>query len=379
MRGIGLFVLLLAAIAPPAWGHAGSTAFVFADVEDEAVRTRLDVAARDLDELLALDRDGDGHVTWVEVQGAREGVVDYVRSHFLVVARSGAACDATIDPSPLQAIEHADGWYVVVRLEDRCSGAPAALEWSGVFDVDASHRALVRLRSGGDVRAAVLSPSNRRLELGAGSADGTRLATAVRYFKEGLVHVLTGLDHLLFLAGLFLPVALERVRGGWVAVSSRRVALARAAVVVTAFTIAHACTVCLVALGALHLPSRLVESLVALSVAVAGFNNLVPLVPNRRLALLAGGFGLIHGAAIGGALLELGLPPGTRALALATFNIGVECAQLLPVTIAVVVTFAFRESVAYRRAVLVPGSAIVTACGLVWLAWRALALPAWAG
>jgi hydrogenase/urease accessory protein HupE len=370
-----LLALLGLAVAMPAWPHAGSNAFLFVVRQGDRVDTRVDLAVRDLDELLALDADGDGRVTWQEVESLAPAIRGYAADH-LHLRTEAADCERSDPPAPLQAVEHADGWYAVVHLAVRCDPAvPVTLEWSGVFDIDASHRAQVRWQHGRIVDSTVLSPRHRTMTLEAGAHHASGVETFGRYLREGVVHVLTGLDHLLFLAGLFLPVALERTREGWRPVPSRRVAFTRAAVIVTAFTAAHAVSLCLVALGTFQPPTRLVESLVAFSVAFAGFNNLVPLVAHRRLAWLAAAFGLVHGAAIGSALLDLGLPVGARTLALAAFNLGVECAQLLPVSLAVLVTFAFREKPLYRRAVLLPGSALVTLAGVVWLTWRALALP----
>jgi hypothetical protein len=364
---------LLLAVALPAWPHAGSNAFVFVTSRDAALEIRVDLAVRDLDELLPLDGDGDGRVTWREIEAARPAIRAYIHDHLQVRAGS-TDCEGVDDAAPLQAVEHTDGWYAVSRVRARCPAGALTLKWSGVFDIDASHRALVRWTIDGASGSSVLSPGTRTTVMADAGSTGS---TLIRFLREGLVHVLTGLDHLLFLAGLFLPVALERTANGWRPLPTRRAAFARAALIVTAFTVAHAVSLCLVALDVFRPPTRLVESLVAFSVAFAGFNNLVPLVAQRRLAWLAGGFGLVHGAAIGGALLELGLPVYDRVVALAAFNVGVECAQLLPVLVAVLATFAFRGQPRYRQLVLVPGSLAVTLAGLVWLTWRVFALPAW--
>ena len=194
-----------------------------------------------------------------------------------------------------------------------------------------------------------------------------------QYLREGLWHVWSGLDHLLFLAGLFLPAVLWRKQGQWVAAVSLRSAVWATAGIVTAFTIAHALTLTLAAAGLINLPSRLVESLVAATVMFAGLNNLVPMV-RRGLFWLAWGFGLIHGAAIAGALAELGLPATGRVWALLAFNLGVEAAQLALIAVVIPLSFALRHSGIYRYAVLIPGSIGVSLIGLAWLLQRSLQL-----
>ena len=108
----------------------------------------------------------------------------------------------------------------------------------------------------------------------------------------------------------------------------------------------------------------------AASVLFAGLNNLIPMV-HRRLAWLAAGFGLIHGAAMAGALIELGLPAHARVWALLAFNLGVELAQLVVLLAVVPISFAFRHNPVYRRLVLLPGSALIAVIGLWWLVQRA--------
>ncbi|HKQ24902.1 MAG TPA: HupE/UreJ family protein [Burkholderiales bacterium] len=143
-------------------------------------------------------------------------------------------------------------------------------------------------------------------------------AVASTYLKLGIEHILTGVDHLLFVLGLLI-LARER----W-----------RLLVTVTAFTLAHSITLALAALGAVHVPQQPVEAVIALSIAFVA----VEIVRSRQgkagLAarspwIVAFAFGLLHGFGFAGALSEVGLPPGHIPLALLFFNLGVEAGQLL--------------------------------------------------
>nr|MDH4457961.1 HupE/UreJ family protein [Nevskia sp.] len=289
------------------------------------------------------------------------------------LAIRGDAVDCPLLAVPgLQIAEHSDGRYAVLSLSGRCAAAPAQIEidYRLLFDIDAQHRGLLNLRHGGDIQTAVFAPDRQRQTFTSGSP-----ARVFRtYFSEGIWHVWKGADHMLFLAGLFLPAVLRRKNGGWEPAVSLPAALRETAALITAFTLAHALTLALAATGVFSPPSRLIESLVAASVLFAGLNNLLPMV-QRRLWLLAGFFGLIHGAAIAGALLELGLPVQGRVTALLAFNVGVELAQLALVAVVVPLCFAGRNSAGFRNAVLVPASLIVAIAGLAWLLQRALDLP----
>src|SRR4029079_14899261 len=108
---------------------------------------------------------------------------------------------------------------------------------------------------------------------------------ALDYGKEGVWHIWTGFDDILFLLSLLLPAVLVPAKHkapSWEPVPSFRAAFIDVTKVVTAFTVAHSITLSLAALGVVSLPSRLVESCIALSVVLAALNNLWPLVYRGR-------------------------------------------------------------------------------------------------
>lgn len=147
---------------------------------------------------------------------------------------------------------------------------------------------------------------------------------------------------------------------------------------VTAFTLAHSITLSLATLGLVQLPSRLVESVIALSVIVAAANNVFPLFSERRW-VMAFVFGLIHGFGFASVLADLGLPTGTLVIALLGFNLGVEAGQLAIVAAFLPAAYLLRDTVFYRRAILVGGSLLVAALATVWLMERALDLKLMGG
>ncbi|MDO9219279.1 MAG: HupE/UreJ family protein, partial [Lacisediminimonas sp.] len=147
-------------------------------------------------------------------------------------------------------------------------------------------------------------------------------------------------------------------------------ALADVAKIVTAFTIAHSITLTLATLGWVSLPSRLVESTIALSVIVAALNNIFPIFPERRW-LMAFAFGLIHGFGFASVLGDLGLPAGSLILALLGFNLGVEAGQLAIVAGFLPLAWWLRGTRFYRRGVLIGGSALIAVLAAIWLVERA--------
>jgi hypothetical protein len=186
----------------------------------------------------------------------------------------------------------------------------------------------------------------------------TRTEIARQYLWLGYTHILPkGLDHILFVLGIFL-------------LSPR---LKTMLLQVTAFTVAHSITLGLSIYGLVSLPSRIVEPLIALSIAYVAIENLVTreLKP-WRLALVFM-FGLLHGLGFAGVLRDLGLPRGEFLTALLTFNLGVEGGQLTIIAAALIAVFPFMKKGWYRQRVVIPASMVISAIGLYWTVTRLLA------
>lgn len=193
--------------------------------------------------------------------------------------------------------------------------------------------------------------------LGGGEPEPGRLETALRYLRLGFSHIVPeGIDHVLFVLGLFLLS--PRVRP----------LLAQ----VSAFTAAHTLTLALSTLGVFQLPSAVVEPLIALSIAyVAVENTLFTDLRPWRIALVFG-FGLLHGLGFAGALGELGLPKREFITGLLSFNAGVELGQLAVLALAFLTIGLFRNRPSYRRRVVLPLSAAIAGVGLYWTVTRIL-------
>lgn len=177
------------------------------------------------------------------------------------------------------------------------------------------------------------------------------------FFREGFLHVLPkGLDHILFVLGLFL---LQRE---WRPLVWQ----------VSTFTAAHTITLGLATLGAVRVESRIVEPLIAASIAFVAVENILrPRYTPWRL-LVVFGFGLVHGLGFASALQELHLPTSSLLVGLVGFNLGVEGGQLGVITLAFVATAWLRDAARYRSWIVVPGSALIALTGVWWTITRAL-------
>jgi hypothetical protein len=373
-----LAVLALTAHAAAALAHKPSDSYLTLAVDDAHVAGRWDIALRDLDFVLGLDADQDDQITWGEVRARRTDIAAYALSR-LRIGPSGAPCP--LEAGDLLIDNHSDGAYAVLRFSAACAAAPRTLivGYSLLFDVDPQHRGLVRIDYHGATRAGVFSAdaSEQRFAL----ATLSPWEAFLDYGSEGVWHIWTGFDHILFLLSLLLPAVLVRSRVAGERrqpVADFRSALIDVVKVVTAFTLAHSITLSLAALGVVSLPSRLVESAIALSVVLAALNNVWPVVYERRW-VIAFCFGLIHGFGFASVLADLGLPQGALLIALVAFNLGVEVGQLAIVGVFLPLAYALRRTPLYRRVIFVGGSIVIALVALAWLLQRAFDLKLIAG
>ena len=275
-----------------------------------------------------------------------EGRIATLALSRLAMSSGGERC--ALQSGDLEVDTHTDGAYAVLAFAGTCAhpGPTVAIEYSLLFDLDPQHRGLLNFVEDGESHSVVFSVDHARQVVG-GEAGGP-LAQFAAYVHEGIWHIWLGFDHILFLLSLLLPAVLVRRDGRWQSAPDFRAAFWDVAKIVTAFTLAHSITLTLAALGIVSLPSRLVESAIALSVVLAALNNVFPVVQRGRW-LAAFAFGLLHGFGFAGALADLGLPTGSLALSLAGFNIGVELGQLAIVAMFLPAAFALRSTWAYRR------------------------------
>jgi hydrogenase/urease accessory protein HupE len=184
----------------------------------------------------------------------------------------------------------------------------------------------------------------------------SRWATAWRYLTLGFTHIVPrGLDHMLFVIGIFL------LRG------RLRSVLAQ----VSAFTVAHSITLGLSIYGVIAVPPSIVEPLIAVSIAYVAIENLLRNdVSPWRIALVFA-FGLLHGMGFAGVLGEIGLPRSEFLTALLTFNLGVEAGQLAVIVAAfALVGWQWSHLVWYRRRIVVPVSVVIACTAVYWTVER---------
>jgi hypothetical protein len=304
--------------AVPAFAHKSSDSYLSIAANGDALDVRWDIALRDLDIAVGLDPDEQGQITWGTLRRRFEAIDAYALSR-LALTGDGLACPA--GPVAHLVDRHSDGAYVVLEFTAHCPAAPHAvgIQYRLLFDLDPQHRGLVTVSDGGSVHTSVLGPERSFLAV---NLQGGGTSGFWEFVRLGAEHILGGRDHLLFLAVLLLP-ALGRVRPGRVVRT-----LGEIAGLMSLFTLAHAVTVTLAALGLIQVPASIAEAAIALSIAVTAIDNIRPILGQRR-GVIAFGFGLIHGLGFASALGPLSLSVWPLAAALIGFNSGIELVQLV--------------------------------------------------
>lgn len=380
MRLLRVSLLLFLLLAPSTLSHAHSLgqSYIFLRIYDHSIEGRLEITVEDLERVLSVSLRPSGQVTLDDIQTHLDSILAYVTPRFYV-GTAGRALPLRFDGSDIRRIEIAD--YVLLNFTaDSLAQIPEVLEleYSVLFDTDADHRNLLVIEHNwktatfNNERAVslVFSPLNRRQTLDLSSSSFLRGLLGI--VQLGTWHIWIGLDHILFLLALVLPAVLERKDGRWKPVASFRTALINIVSIVTFFTIAHSITLSLAALEVIQLPSTLVESIIAASIAIAALNNLYSRFQVREWGI-AFVFGLFHGLGFASVLTHLGLQQQNLVLSLLGFNLGVEIGQVVIICALFPLLYSLRRTHLYFP-ILRYGSVFLIVVALSWFAERAFGL-----
>lgn len=248
-----------------------------------------------------------------------------------------------------------------VSLAFRCKAPEHRVDVELLFlgDLPSDARHLLQIRDAAGSVSESVSSSRRSATLlvrGAAAAGGQRVGLARELLdavRIGVEHILTGWDHLLFLAALVLGTATVRGLVG----------------TISAFTVAHSITLALAALGVVAPSARWVEPAIAASIVCVAAENLLRYRPGRRWPV-ALAFGLVHGFGFAGALRELALDRSRLLPTLVGFNAGVEVGQLAVLAAALPLLATLRKRGALTGPWNRRASASIGAIGAVLLVTR---------
>lgn len=377
LRKFTRFLVFFAVISASkfAGAHALEQSYVYLNLNNEQVTGRIEIAVTDVNTALSLNLPTDKTLAMASFEPHAEQLKDYLRSRVGIAAPGHNDTlkfgEVTLFTLPLVQ-------FIVVQFElDSALGIPPTLEidYSVLFDKKPEHAAFVVIENNwktgtfdNEAQFALVfnkGDNSQTLDLG-GSSTLTGVWGMV---KLGVHHIWDGIDHLLFLLALLLPAAMIRKDKVWSPVTTFRPALIYVVKIVTLFTVAHTITLSIATLTVVPISSRVVESIIAISIAVAAFDLLYPIFHNR-IGWVVFAFGLFHGFGFASVLSTIGIPPGYMGYSLLAFNLGVELGQLVVVALLFPLLYLSRNMWFYIPVVLKLGSVVLITISLYWFIER---------
>ncbi len=219
--------------------------------------------------------------------------------------------------------------------------------------------------------AMVFGPTNPEQSLDLTDVPG--LVERKEMIVQGVWHIWIGIDHILFLLALMLTTVLVRRDDSWQPVEKFGSALWNLLKIVTVCTVAHSVTLMLAALDFISLPSRLVESVIALSIVLVALNNIFAKVKEGSLWIILG-LGLFHGLGFASVMSHLPFRMVDLLWMVINFNIGVELGQIAIVAVIFPILFFLRKTAFYEPVILKGVSVVLALIAAWWFIQRAFDL-----
>lgn len=371
--------------AQPSYSHELEQSYIFLTVSDDSLAGRIEINIPDLNLILGSTIPTDGNAAITDIDPYLDDIRNYLQSRVGFALEGMSSKSLPLTDYEVSQVEIAQYFIYHFEFSDLITEPKFVdVDYAVLFDEHPNHRAMLVIetnwKSGTFENEAQISMTfsgdniSQRLDL----SDSSVWRGFVELVRLGIHHIWIGIDHILFLMALLLPSALRRESGQWQPVVGFRAALMYVVKVVTVFTVAHTITLSLAALNAVSLPSRLVESIIALSIAIAAVENLYP-VFRGRIWVIVFVFGLFHGFGFATVLGEIGIPPKYMVHSLLGFNIGVELGQLAIVCVVFPVLYVMRNWWMYPKFLLKYGSLAMITVSLYWFVERGLEIDLPAG
>ena len=382
IKRLTLSLLLLTAFALPAAAHRLGESYLYLQVYEERITGRFEIALTDLNPALGL--------SGTDQEITPDNLLEHI-GFLQTYYREKVKLETPQGPVTLrwsgQSVLNAHGGYVMMPFEfGGVEGVPEKItvDYSVLFDEEPKHRGFLLVEHNWATGtfanesgiSLVFSPDKRRQDF-----DLTTSGFWPGFFAVlnlGMEHIWEGIDHILFLIALLIPAVLRREdgpgpRGTWFPVDKFMPALINVVKIVTAFTVAHSITLSLASLGIVSLPGKLVEVIIAASIAIAAADLIFPIFRGKVWMIVAG-FGLFHGFGFAGALSEMGVLHEKIGPSLLAFNLGVEIGQVVIVAILVPILFLARNLKLYIKVGLPAAAIFLILVSGVWVSERAFGI-----
>lgn len=360
-------------------GHATGESYIFIDVRENAIEGFFEVFFTDLEKKLGIEITGEESSFQEQIENTAPKVHEYINKNFYF----GADGDVfEINFTQQDKMQISQGWLAQYYFEIPLATVPDVLDvkYDLFYENDPRHRGLLCLnynhKTGETygVENAILIFSEETTHHELNLLDPPEIIWGFKdMVVEGIWHIWIGIDHILFLIALLLPTVIVRNASGAKTVSGFGETLWKIAKIVTVFTIAHSITLALAALDIISVSSRIVESIIALSIILVALNGIFgKFKDGSLLAILI--LGLFHGMGFASVMGDLPFRMTSLTECLIGFNVGVELGQLAIVLAVFPILFLLRKQPFYFPVIQVGGSAVLIVIAGIWFVERAFAL-----
>jgi len=376
--------------------HAPNQSYIFLKVYENDIKGIYEINVQDLNKVFPWNLPKEGNSV-ESIKQYQPQIKEYVKQHLSFSSVQGEHPIELNDFEAFPTTELGDYFLIYFDLKNvNTIPDDLIIKYDGILEKDKTHRGLQVIAY--NWKAGILdneamvsltfSPEN--IEQSLSLTDDLSLMNGfIMMVESGIHHIRIGLDHILFLIALILPGVVRRRRkeefvdeiqvakgplmkfsaksGIWQPVERFKPALIYVLTIVTFFTIAHSITLSLAALDIVRLPSRMVESVIAVSIALAAYHNIRPIF--KRDWMIAFLFGLFHGFGFASVLGEVGLAGEYMLLSLVGFNVGVEVGQIIIIAMVFPVLYFIRNLKIYPR-FLIYSSVLLMIIAFYWIIER---------
>lgn len=360
------------------FAHTQGEHYVVFKVWEDRVEGAIEISTDDLEKKFGIEA-GEGDAALKSVVANAPEVHAYILENFSI-SGGGEAFPIEFTGIDLRELPYVGLDFAVYRFEMKPGGPiPRVLEieHNMLYELGRLHRGLIGViptdaSIDDEWRAQMVFSSKnniQKLDL----MNIPKMLGARAMVPQGVLHIWIGIDHILFLLCLLLPTVLMRREGDVIPVEKFNSVLWRVIKIVTLFTIAHSITLCLAALDFISISSRLVESIIALSIVLVGLSNIIFRVSGATYIMILI-LGLFHGLGFASVMGDLPFQMKDVLKVVIGFNIGVELGQIAIVAVVFPILYFLRKHPLYMPVVLQGGSAALSLVAAYWFIQRAFGL-----
>ena len=356
-----------------ATAHFPDQSYLYFQIYDQDIEARVEITVSDLNKALNLDLPTNKKAKVKDIKPHLEKIKEYINKKFTV----------TIDNQeyPLQYKNKYDTFktgfaqfftfnYKIKNLQE----LPQQLKvYFGVLlDIKPNHKNLVVIehnwKTGTFANEAgvslILTPDSQEQILYLSPSSSSVFTGFLAIIRLGIVSFLKSIYHVFFLIALLLPSVLQRENLSWQPVKNFRLGLIYALKIFIAFTLGYTITLVLASLQIVAIPSPIVMSLIAISIAIAAFDIIYPIL-RKRIWWIIFGFGLFHGFGFANELIKLQVVKEYPFLSLLGYSLGIDLGQIIIILVVFPILYLLSKQKFYTKGILKLGAIFLMAIGII--------------